>query len=41
MHYFSIDGFNDCLSPYVHWLEYIQLTLPKRNEREQQLRPHK
>lgn len=33
MIYFTLDGFNDELSPVVHWLEYIQLTLPKRQNR--------
>jgi hypothetical protein len=31
-----LDGFNDEFSVYVHWLEYIQLTLPKRENRTQQ-----
>jgi len=35
MNYFATDGFNDELSVYVHWLEYIRLTLPKRINRIQ------
>lgn len=40
MNYFSLDSFNDELSVYVHWLEYIQYNLPKRNEREQHAGPN-
>lgn len=34
MIYLSLDGFNDELSVYVHWLEFIRLTRLKRNEYE-------
>lgn len=34
MIYLSLDGFNDELSTYVHWLEFIRLTRLKRNEYE-------